>query len=88
MARAGDDVAVRVAEPLGGVADRLHEARIEGDRVEVAGHLDGDAEAEGLRDLRRPRLDLRLHGVERRLVGRADVDGKTTLPGMTFREFG
>ena len=39
MACPADDIHVRVAKPVGGIADRLHAALVEGGRVELADDL-------------------------------------------------
>ena len=57
---AGDDVAVRVAEPLRRVAHpRRRSSGVEGDRVEMADRLDRAADAERLADRRAPPRSIR-----------------------------
>ena len=76
MAGAAHDVAVRIAEALGGAADRRHAVFVEGDGVEMTNRLDLDPEAQRLGDLRRLGLDFFPHPVELGLIRRADVDGE------------
>ena len=81
MAGAGDDVAVRVAEPLGGVADRPDAAGVEGDRIEMADLLDLVPDVERLADRVDAVADAAVHRVELFLLGRADVDGEDSPAG-------
>ena len=81
MAGARDDVAVRVAEPLGGVADRLHAPLVEGDRIEMPDRLDLEADIHRLAYLLDAGLDACPHLVQHLLVGRADIDREHRLAG-------
>ena len=76
MAGARDDVAMRVAEPFGRVADRLDAALVEGHRIEMADLLDLEADVERLADRVDAVADAPVHRVEHFLVRRADVDGE------------
>jgi hypothetical protein len=85
---ARDDVAVRIAEPLGRVADRRARSRSKVTGSKWPTILDLDAEPQ--------RLAIRAPGLEPRLpcrrappcTGERKSMVKTTLPGMMLREFG
>src|SRR5690606_17663030 len=76
MPGTGHDVAMRVAEPLRSVADRPDAALVEGDRIELTGHLDLDADRKPFADRRDAVAYAGFHRLERRLVRRAYVDGE------------